>query len=411
VNIKREIYLKRIRPFMGTDLIKVLTGIRRCGKSVLLRLIQEELLASGVSAECFVRLDFDEPVNYPLREGKAFYEHIMARLKQIRATRGAAEKIYLFFDEIQEVNEWETYTNGLRMQPDVDVYVTGSNSKLLSGELATYLAGRYIQFEIQPFSFAEFSEMHRLLRGEKQVTEVFNDYVVFGGMPFLLNLGLQYEPSMEYLSDIYQSVLIKDVLQRNNMRDVELLQRIIVYVLANVGKTFSARSIFKYLKNENQSVSTDTVLNYLDACETAFLFHRIRRNDLQGKRLLSINEKYYVTDHGLREAVCKDNTREIGLVFENMVCMELVRRGYTVTVGKVGDLEIDFVAEKRGELVYVQVCFYLADDTIVAREFGALEKLVSDYPKFIISADDFDRSYKGIKHLNIRDFLLGKELV
>jgi predicted AAA+ superfamily ATPase len=276
--------------------------------------------------------------------------------------------------------------------------------------LATYLTGRYVKFEIHPFSFVEFSEMHRLLKGEKSIAEVFNDYIVFGGMPFLLNLGLQYAPSMQYLKDIYQSVVFKDILLRNNIRDVDLLRRIIVYVLENVGKTFSSTSISKYLKSEKRTASTDTVLNYVRACEDAFLFQRLQRNDLQGKKLLTVNEKYYVVDHGLREAVCENNTKEIGVVFENMVYMELVRRGYSVTVGKVGDLEIDFVAKKQNELAYIQVSYYCGAKETMDRELAPLDKLISNYPKYIISLDDFDLSQNGIKHFNIRDFLLGKEL-
>jgi predicted AAA+ superfamily ATPase len=409
--IKREIYLKQIRPFIGTDLVKVLTGIRRCGKSVMLELVRDELRENGVSAERIISINFDDPVNFPLRDGACFHAHITALVGALSTAGKSGEKVYLFFDEIQEVQNWETYINGLRFLPDVDIYLTGSNAKLLSGELATYLTGRYVKFEIHPFSFVEFSAAHRLLKGERPVSEVFNDYVVLGGMPFLLNLGLQYAPSVQYLKELYQSVVFKDILLRNSIRDGDLLRRIIVFVLENVGKTFSATSISKYLKSEKRTLSTDTVLNYIRACEDAFLFYRVQRNDLQGKKLLTVNEKYYVVDHGLREAVCENNIKEIGVVFENMVFTELLRRGYTVTVGKVGDLEIDFVAKRQNEQVLIQVSYYCGAKETMEREIAPLEKHVSNFPKYIISMDDFDLSHNGIKHLNIRDFLLGKELI
>ncbi|MDR3299639.1 MAG: ATP-binding protein [Candidatus Accumulibacter sp.] len=410
MHIKRETYLKKIRPFMGTDLVKVLTGIRRCGKSVMLELLRDELLEKGVPGERMISINFDDPQNYPLRDGARFHAYIASRVAQLGGERRSGEKVYLFFDEIQEVSAWETCVNGLRFLPDVDIYLTGSNANLLSGELATYLTGRYVRFEIHPFSFAEFSEMHRLLKGEKQIAEVFNDYIVFGGMPFLLNLGLRYAPSMQYLKDIYQSIVFKDILLRNNIRDVDLLRRIIAYIIENIGKTFSASAISKYIKSENRTVSTDTVLNHVRACEDAFLFQRLQRNDLQGKKLLTVNEKYYVVDHGLREAVCENNVKEIGIVFENMVYMELVRRGYSLTVGKVGDLEINFVAQRQNELAYIQVSYYCGARETMDCELASLGKIISNYPKYIISLDDFDLSQNGIKHLNIRDFLLGKEL-
>jgi predicted AAA+ superfamily ATPase len=219
--------MQQIRPFIGTDLVKVFTGIRRCGKSIMFRLIQEELQERGVAKERIVCVDLESAENYPLRDGKRFYEHIISLIGPPPPQQATTEKTYLFLDEIQELDKWETYINGLRPRHDVDIYVTGSNAKLLSGELATYLAGRYVQFEIHPFSFAEFSEMHRLLRGEKPVKEVFDDYIVFGGMPFLANLDLQYAPSMQYLRDVYKSVVVKDILLRNKIRDMDLLERII----------------------------------------------------------------------------------------------------------------------------------------------------------------------------------------
>jgi predicted AAA+ superfamily ATPase len=401
----RETYLEKIRPFIGTDLIKVLTGVRRCGKSVMLELLKTELTERGVRPERMLHVNFEDIANKRWLDGDALHARVL------ECAGDSQEKFACFFDEVQLLPKWETYINSLRLRRNIDIYVTGSNAKLLSGELATLLTGRYIAFEIQPFSFPEFLELHRSIRGEKPVAEVFNDYVIFGGMPFLSNLGLDYATSMQYLRDIYQTILMKDVLQRHNIRDADLLERIVIYVLSNVGKTFSALSISKYLKSEKRIVSSETVLNYLRTCEEAFLFSRVRRNDLNGKKLLTINEKFYVCDHGFREALCRGNVNSIEIVLENMVYQELRRRGWTVTIGKVGDLEIDFVAEKQKQLCYVQVAYILADDNVIAREFGAFDKLDSHFPKYVLSMDEFDRSHEGIKHLNIRDFLLGKELV
>jgi predicted AAA+ superfamily ATPase len=402
--LKRETYINRIRPFIGRDVIKVLTGIRRCGKSVILELLREELLANGAAPGRIFNINFERVSDREWLDG----EFLHARVLEMAG--GGNEKFTLFLDEVQLLPKWEYYVNSLRTYPNLDIYVTGSNAHLLSGELATLLTGRYVRFEIQPFSFAEYVGMQRLLKNEKTVAEIFNDYMTTGGMPFIARGNMDYDSAMQYLNDIYQTILWKDVVRRHKIRDTDLLERIVLFVISNIGRTFSATSVSKYLKNERRSASTDTVLNYIKACEDAFLFYRVRRNDLLGKQLLTVNEKYYIADHGLREAIYKNNTRDRELIFENMVYIELRRRGYDVTVGKVGDLEVDFVAEKQGRPVYIQVAYYLLGEETIKREFGVLEKFVSNYPKYVLSMDDFDMSGVGIKHINIRDFLLGKEL-
>jgi predicted AAA+ superfamily ATPase len=401
--LKRETYLERIRPFVGKDIVKVLTGVRRCGKSVMLDLIKQELLANGVKPDRILHLNFDSGALPFELNRMAAYSFIDAKIKS------GAGKFFLFLDEVQDIPEWEKMVNAMLIDFDADIYVTGSNAKLLSSELATHIAGRYVKFEIHPFSFAEFLETHRAQRGEKPPAEVFRDYIRFGGMPFLVNLNWDERNSAQYLCDIYQTILLKDVLQRNKIRDADLLERIVRFVLANIGKTFSALSIAKYLKSEQRKMTSETVLNYIRSCEEAFLFYRVRRNDLNGKKLLSINEKYYVCDHGLREAVCHDNINNIELVLENIVHNELRRRGYTVTVGKIDEQEIDFVAEKPGDIRYIQVSSYLSGEETIKRELGSLQKLDTNYPKYLLSLDEFDRGHEGIKHLNIREFLLGAE--
>lgn len=402
--IKRESYMKRIRPFIGTDLIKVMTGIRRCGKSVMLELIKEELIESGVDPNGFISINFEDMNNSHLQKGTALHDEITKRAAK---TEG---KIYLFFDEIQEVEDWEKCINSLRVSLDCDIYITGSNAKLLSGELSTHLGGRYVEFVIYPFSFSEFSQLYRVTFPDASVQDCFRRYLTLGGMPYLSNIRYEDAPSMLYLRDLFNSVQLKDVVQRTGIRDVDLLERIVSYIIANVGTTFSANSLAKFLKSEGRTVSADTILNYIKYCSDAYLFYKIKREDQHGKALLSSNEKYYIADHGIREAVFGGNMRDINLVLENIVCLELMRRGYTVMVGKLGDKEIDFVCTRQGERLYVQVCYLLATEETIEREFGIYDGITDNYPKYVISMDEFDMSRNGIKHLNMRDFLLSEEL-
>lgn len=401
--IKRETYLSRIRPFIGKDLVKILTGIRRSGKSVMLELIKDELKASGVSESQFICFNFEDMSNARLCTATALHDEIKGRMANIDG------KAYLFLDEIQEVIEWETCVTSLRVEFDCDIYITGSNAKLLSGELATYLAGRYVEFIIYPFSFAEFLDLYSQTIASTTRQEAFLKYLTLGGMPYLGVLRYEEEPCRQYLQDVYTSVELKDIIKRNNVRDVDLLERIIDYISINVGTTFSASAISKYFKSENRVAATETILNYIKYCMDAFLFYRVRRQDLQGKKLLTVNEKYYLADHGIREAVYGGNMRDINLILENIVFIELLRRGYKVTVGKAGEKEIDFIGEKRSEKLYIQVTYLLASEDTIRREFGAYDVIRDNYPKYVVSMDELDLSRDGIKHRNIRDFLLAPE--
>ena len=372
--IKRNSYLKKIIPFIDTDLVKVLTGLRRSGKSVMMELIKEELLKRGVEAEQILSVNFED-INYiELREHFKLNDWVKEKSINIKG------KIYLFLDEIQEVANWEQIINSLRISMNIDIYITGSNAKLLSSEMATYLAGRYVQFNIYPFSYHEYL----LARETSDSTKEFQQYILLGGMPFLVNLSYMKEPSRQYLQDVYNSVLLKDIIQRNSIRDTDLLERILMFAFSNIGNPFSAASIAKFLKSENRKQSNDTILNHLKACTSAFITNKIPRMDLQGKKLLTINEKYYVADHGLREALL----------------------GNKVSVGKIGNLEIDFVAEKNEKKMYIQVAYLLADEKTVEREFGVYSKIRDNYPKYVLSLDDYDFSRDGIIHENIRNFLL-----
>ena len=401
--IKREMYMSRIRPFIGKELIKVMTGFRRSGKSVMLQLIQEELVAQGVQKQQFISFNFEKMGIEHLCNAKALHNEVIQLAEKIEG------KVYLFFDEIQEVKSWERCINSLRVDLDCDIYITGSNAKLLSGELATYLGGRYVEFVIYPFSFAEFKELYLSVYPQTSDAECFNKYLVAGGMPYLSNLNYEDEPSRLYLEDLYNSVVLKDIVKRNTVRDVDLLEKIISYVTANIGTTFSATSISKFFKSENRTVATETILNYIKYCLDAYLFYQVKREDLAGKQILSVNEKYYMSDHGVREAVFGGNTRDINLILENIVFMELLRRGYKVTVGRIGDKEIDFVCRKQNNKLYVQVTYLLASPETIEREFGSLEQIPDNFPKYVVSMDELDMSRNGIKHCNIRKFLTMKD--
>ena len=399
---KRELYIEKIKPFINKDIIKVITGIRRSGKSVMLKLIMEELKQNKIDEKQFININFENLINIELTTADKLHEYILKKASEIK------KKCYIFLDEIQEVKDWEKCINSLRVNEeyDFDIYITGSNAKLLSGELSTYLAGRYVEFVIYPFSFKEFLETLKSIQQDVSTREAFQKYVKFGGMPFLYNLAFEEEASLQYLKDIYSSIILKDITQRNKIRDTDLLERVISYLIMNVGNNFSATSISKFFKSENRKVSVETILNYIKAAEESFLIYRVSRDDLIGKKVLNVNEKYYIADHGMREAILGSNQRDINQIFENIIYLELLRKGYNVRVGKVDNLEVDFVCTKGNEKIYVQVAYLLASSETIEREFTSLEKIDDNYPKYVISMDEFDMSRNGIKHINIIEFLI-----
>ena len=399
---KRELYIEKIKPFIDKDIIKVLTGIRRSGKSVMLKLIMEELKQNGIDEKQFININFENLINRELTTADKLHKYILKRASEIK------NKCYIFLDEIQEVKDWEKCINSLRVNEEYnfDIYITGSNAKLLSGELSTYLAGRYVEFVIYPFSFKEFLDTLKSIQQSISIREAFQKYIKFGGMPFLYNLVFEEEPSLQYLNDIYSSIILKDITQRNKIRDTDLLERVINYLIMKVGNNFSATSISKFFKSENRKVSVETILNYIKAAEEAFLIYKVSRDDLIGKKILNVNEKYYIADHGIREAIFESNQRDINQIFENIIYLELLRKGYNIRVGKVDNLEIDFVCTKGNEKLYIQVAYLLASHETIEREFSSLEKINDNYPKYVISMDEFDMSRNGIRHINIIDFLM-----
>lgn len=381
---------------MHKEVVKVLTGIRRCGKSVLLELIKKDLIEQGVNEDHFLSVNFETGAFSYVKSAEETYHTVKEFVKTQK------EKVYLFFDEIQELPGWEKVINSLMIDFDVDIYITGSNAKMLSGELATYLGGRYVEFKIYPFSFAEVLEAVP----EQSEAEVFQTYLTRGGMPFLYQFPFDDESSKQYLRDIYDSIVLKDIVQRNKIRDVEQFKKVLLYFIAGIGTTFSAGNIVKYMKSENRTISAETLYNYLEYCQTACLLHMVTRADVLGKKLLKFQEKSYIADHGIREAVYGNNMRDIQQTLENIVYMELRRRGYEIYIGKAERQEVDFVAQKGSEKCYIQITYLLASEETVEREFSVLEKIPDNYPKYVVSMDEINRSRNGIKHMNIRKFLL-----
>lgn len=364
----------------------MITGFRRSGKSVLLQQIRDELAAPD---DRTLMINFESHLFMDLQANTQLDAYVAAFMKN------KAEKIYFFFDEIQNVDQWEKSINSYRVTYDCDIYITGSNSRLLSSEFATHIAGRYVSFVLYPFSFSEF----------KHTGHGFESYLQFGGMPFLNQLGYKPDTSLVYLNDVYNSVILKDIVARHQIRDVDLLSRLIHYVTLNNGKVFSARSIEKYFKSVNRKVSVDTILNYLSYCQDAFLFYAIRNQDLKNKEYLASNDKYYMVDHGLRLPLVQNPQSDIGLTLENIVLLEALSRRYQVSIGKVDGKEIDFVLRKGDETLYLQVTYLLADPATMDREFGVYRMVQDHYPKYVISMDQVDFSRNGIVHKHIKEFL------
>lgn len=402
--IDRLMILEKVRPFIGTDVIKVITGLRRSGKSVFLeQIISEIRRIKGESAEILsISLEDEENARF-LKKG-VLHEFIADKLKA-----NSGKKVYVFLDEIHDVEDWETSVNSLRMRKNADIYITGSNSKLLSGELATYLTGRYVEIKVTPFSFAEFLESAQGMFPGLDREQLFYRYLDTGGFPFLARIGYDSAASKDYLKNLYGAILLKDVVRRKKIRDVDLLDRIVRFVMNETGHAFSARSVSDFFKNEKRIVAPETVLNYLAACEEAFLFSRVKRQDLVGRRILAVDEKYYVSDLGLRRAVVGGTVaRDIDVSLENVVYVELVRRGYDVTVGRVRDKEVDFVCDRDGSRMFVQVSYLLADEEIKAREYGALDSLKARGDRLLLTMDRLDMSTETVAHRYIPDWLLGK---
>ena len=399
--IIREKYLSKIRPFYDQDLIKVITGIRRCGKSVILNQIIDELKEKGIKDEQIIYINFEFENYYNLCNHIEFNNYIEDKIKDNK-------KYYLFFDEIQKVDKWELAVNSFKAvhKDMVSIFITGSNSDLLSGELATHIAGRYVSFKIYPFTFKEVCELKNITDKDKyELQNYFNDYIVWGGMPqrFLMT---DEEQTKTYLSDIYNSIVIKDIVERFKIKDLDLFNRIVEYIVTTPSQTFSAESLSNYLLKDNVEVSKITIYNYLEYMCRALLINKAERYDVRGKRILNGKYKYYLADLGLGQIINKERKKQMGAYLENIVYNELISRGYDVKVGTFENGEIDFIATKFEEKLYFQVAYILADEEVIEREFGAYKGIEDNYPKYVITIDKFDMSQDGIIHKNIIDWLL-----
>ena len=399
--IIRNLYLDQIRPFIDKDLIKVLIGLRRCGKTILLTQIRDILLERGVPAENIIEINFESRRFKKLEDADTFYQYVTELAEK---THG---KVYLFLDEIQHVKEWHSVIPSFRIDFDCDIYVTGSNSKLLSGELATHMAGRYVSFHVYPFILSEIQEFYKINGIPYTDEQIFREYLKYGGLPMRLALPDKHSVRT-YLEDVYDSVVMKDILSRYAIRNENLLRKLLEFLLDNIGNPFSARSICRTLTTGGQSTTVETVLNYIDKLQAGMILSKAERYDIKGKNILASTEKYYAGDIGLRNVVKSSEQIDTGKLFENVVYLEMLNRGYDVKVGKLDTQEIDFVCYKGQTKLYIQVAYILTEECI-GREFGNLEKIDDNYPKYVISSDIIDMSRNGIIHYNIIDFLLNRK--
>lgn len=395
--IKRKFYLEKIVKLIDTEDIKVITGVRRCGKTVLLKQIIDELENRGITSENIICMSFESSKYKNIRNDNDLDEFIFSKTNNLNG------KIYLLFDEIQKVKNWEVSLNSYRVDLECDIYITGSNSQLLSGELATLISGRYISINMLPFSFKELIQYYDEMHENIDEIKLFEQYLSYGGFPGLLNY--ENEEKEKYLYDLYSTIVLNDILYKNKVKDLDLLERLMEFMISNIGQLFSANSISKYIKNENRKTTPHTIINYMDYARNAFIFYQIKRENIKQKRKLLISDKYYLVDSGFYFIFNGSTQRNWGQLLENIVFLELIRQGYSITIGKIQDLEVDFVCRKANQIKYIQVSQSILDENTRKREFKSLEKISDSYPKYVISMDSFDFSANGIIHLNIIDFL------
>ena len=393
----RSDYIKEIQKWINKPQIKVITGIRRSGKSTVLKLLKEELLHQGTQEDRIIFLNFESFNTESLKTASALYDDLKSKIS-------LGHKFYLLLDEIQEVENWEKVVNSMLVDFDTDIYITGSNSHLLSSELATYIAGRYVEFPIFTLSFKEYVEFRHHYSKD---SGSFLHYLRSGGFPVIHAYNYEEEEGYKVVRDIYSSVILRDTVQRYKIRDIELLERVILFAFDNIGNTFSGKNIVDYFKSQYRKTDLNTIYNYLNALEGAFILYRVSRYDIKGKSILKTQEKFFVSDLSLIYATMGYKDRQISGILENLVFLELKRRGYQVYIGKIGSLEIDFIGEKKGKKIYIQVCFKLENETTVSREFSPLLEIKDQFPKFLVTMDDFwKENVEGVRHFHIQDFLL-----
>jgi len=391
----RDTYLKKVEPYIGKEIIKVLTGQRRVGKTILLKQIQNLVKQLDKKANT-IYINKEQNEFKQIKNADDLFNYIQSQLKPKQSN-------YIFIDEIQEIEEFEIALRQLLVK-GVDIYCTGSNANMLSGDLATHLSGRYIEFHINSLSYTEFIQMHKLTNDN----DTLNKYIRYGGLPYLLHLPLSDEIVYGYLKSIYNTIILKDIVARYSIRDVAFLDRLVEYLSDNLGSYVSSNKISDFLKSQRVHLSVNTVMNYLKYLTSSFFINKVERIDIIGKKRFEINDKYFFTDLGLKHSIIPFTGAQIGSVFENLVYSQLIYEDYKVFVGKHHDREIDFVAQKGNVTKYIQVAYQLPDEKVREREFGNLLKIEDNYEKIVVSADEFTTDYKGIKHIHIRDFLTNK---
>ena len=401
--IDRPLYVDKIMAYVDTPFVKILTGVRRCGKSTILKMIMERLKTErNIPENRIISCRFDS-MEYEDMTAKQIYTLLKEKLSPVGKT-------YLFLDEVQEIKGWEKIVNSLASDFDVDLYITGSNSRMMSSEIATYLTGRYISFRIFTLSFGEYLMFKSKFANVGEPKAELANYVRLGGFPATHLQAYSQDEIYTIVRDIYNSTIFSDIVKRNQVRKIDQLERVVKYTFNNVGNTFSAKSIADYLKAERRSLDNETVYSYLEKLEKAYLLHRCSRYDLQGKEILKTQEKFYLADVALRYSVLGYNADSVASSLENIVYLELCRRGYTVNVGKTGDSEIDFVAVRQNEKIYVQVTQQINSEKTEKREYSRLLEIPDNYPKFVLTTDEFaGGNYEGIKTMHIADFLLSAE--
>lgn len=401
--INRPLYMDKIMTYVDTPFVKVLTGIRRSGKSTIMKMIMEKLENERhIPKENIISMRFDS-MEYEDMTAKQMFETIKAGLS-------AQGRTYLFLDEVQEISGWEKVVNSFLGEYDVDIYVTGSNSRMMSSEIATYLTGRYVSFQVYPLSFEEYLAFRREVTEVKNPHQELADYVRLGGFPATHLRAYSQDEVYTIVRDIYNSTIFSDIVRRNQIRKVDQLERVVKYTFSNVGNTFSAKSISDYLKSEKRSIDNETVYSYLEKLEKAYILHRCSRYDLQGKEILKTQEKFYLADTSLRYSVLGYGTDSVASSLENVVYLELCRRGYKVYIGKTTDGEVDFVASRQGEKLYVQVTQEIHSEKTEKREYERLLEIKDNYPKYVLRTDEFaSGNYEGIKTMHIADFLMSKD--
>ena len=401
--IDRPLYVDKIMAYVDTPFVKILTGVRRCGKSTILKMIMERLKTErNIPEDRMISCRFDS-MEYEDMTAKQIYTLLKEQLSP-------AGKTYLFLDEVQEIKGWEKVVNSLASDFDVDLYITGSNSRMMSSEIATYLTGRYVSFRIFTLSFGEYLMFKSKFANVGEPKTELANYVRLGGFPATHLQAYSQDEIYTIVRDIYNSTIFSDIVKRNQVRKIDQLERVVKYTFSNVGNTFSAKSIADYLKSERRSLDNETVYSYLDKLEKAYLLHRCSRYDLQGKEILKTQEKFYLADVALRYSVLGYNADSVASSLENIVYLELCRRGYTVHVGKTSDGEIDFVAVRQNEKIYVQVTQEINSEKTEKREYNRLLEIPDNYPKFVLTTDEFaGGNYEGIKTMHIADFLLSAE--